>query len=252
MSKFLIAGVGVGLVSGVAFAEPIDFIQATTLSWTSDGPTTRSAPVAQNVTPDTAPDITTPVVGEDRITLGDSGDNSWYIMPNAGINLLGDFNDNDLEITYATGYTVGLSIGKEINPGFRMQLDIAYMKNDLDSIFINRAGGVSVDTDGAEITQTSFVLNAIWEPRGHDRLFPHFGLGVGAIKGDYSVAQLPIAFSDILDVSWAFALQVKAGFTFEISHSSELTVGYQFLHAHYDSDLDLNNNLVTLGMEFRF
>ncbi|MBC8309762.1 MAG: outer membrane beta-barrel protein [Planctomycetes bacterium] len=256
MLKFLIASVGFGLVSGFAFAEPIDFIQATTLSWTSDGPTTRNAPVAQNATPDTGTatdtSATAPVVGEDRITLGDSGDNSWYIMPNAGLNLLGDFNDNNLEITYDTGYTVGLSIGKEINPGFRMQLDIAHMKNDLDSIFITLAGGVSVDTDGAEITQTSFVLNAIWEPRSHDRLFPHFGLGVGAIKGDYSVAQLPIGFSDLLDISWAFALQVKAGFTFEISHSSELTVGYQFLHAHYDSDLDLNNNLVTLGMEFRF
>ena len=125
MLKYLIASVGVGLVSGVAFAEPIDFIQATTLSWTSDGPTTRSAPVAQNVTPD-SDHTTDPVAGEDRITLGDSGDNSWYIMPNAGINLLGDFNDNNLEITYATGYTFGSSIGKEFNPGFTMQLDVSH------------------------------------------------------------------------------------------------------------------------------
>ncbi len=254
MLKLLIAGVCVGWVSGFAVAEPVDFIRATTLAWTSNGPTSYGSPVAQNVTPDTNPsrNNVASVTGEDRITLRDSGESDWYIIPNAGINLLGDFNDNNLEITYATGYNYGISIGKKINPGFRMQLDIAHMKNELDSVYINLAGGVSVATDGADINQTSFVFNTIWEPRGHDRLFPFFGLGVGAIKGDYSVDQLPMAFSDILDISWAVAIQVKAGFKFEMTHSSDVTIGYQFLHAHYDNDLDLNNNIITIGLEFRF
>jgi len=248
MLKFLIVSMSACFITGVSLAEPIDFVRATTLSWTSDGPTTDTI----NTTKKVAPDVVVPALGEDRIALGDSGDRGWYFTPNFGVNLLGDFNDNNLEITYATGYSLGVSVGKEINPGFRMQLDIAHMKNDLDSVFVNLAGGVSVATADAEITQTSFVFNAIWEPKSHSRLFPYFGLGVGAIKGDYSVAQLPIAFSDILDISWAVAIQVKVGFTFEMTPSSNVTVGYQFLHAHYDHDLDLNNNIITFGMEFRF
>ena len=56
----------------------------------------------------------------------------------------------------------------------------------------------------------------------------------------------------MIDIGWAFALQAKVGFTYELSHSSSLSVGYHFLHAHYSGDLDLNNNLVTFGLKFRF
>lgn len=244
----LLVGGSVVIVSGIAFAETFDFASATTLSFTSDGPTlhdsansTASAGIATAYAPE-----------QQRITLDNTGKNGWYISPNFGINLLGDFNNDNLEITYDTGYSIGVSIGKEINPGFRMQLDIAQIKNDLNSVFIQLAGGVPVAVDGAKITQTPIILNAIWEPKGHGRLFPYLGFGVGAIKGKYSVSDLPSRFETILDVGWAFAVQVKAGFKMQLSHSSDFTIGYQFLHAHYDRDLDLNNNLITLGVEFRF
>ena len=227
-----VAVCGVVFIAGFAIAEPVNFIPATTLSWTSDHP------IVQNI--------------QDRITLDDTGNKGWYIIPNFGVNLMGDFNNDNLTITYATGIGFGFSIGKEINPGFRVQLDIAQIKNDLNSVFINISPGVPVDVNGAEITQTPIILNVIWEPRGHDRLFPYIGLGVGAIRGDYSVAGLPPEFSNILDINWAYAIQVKAGLKIELSHSSNVNLGYQYLHAGYGSDLDLNNNLITIGFEFRF
>jgi opacity protein-like surface antigen len=249
MLKIMVTGVSVAFMSAFATAEPVDFIRATTLSWTSDGSILHDTPDISGE-PKANPQLSAP--GQNRITLDDTGKSGWYIAPNFGINLLGDFNNDNLAITYDTGYSLGLSIGKEINPGFRMQLDIAQIKNDLKSVFVQLAGGVVVPVVDAKITQTPIILNAIWEPRGHDRLFPYIGLGVGAIKGDYSVESLSGAFESLLDIGWAFAIQVKAGIKIELSHSSDFNIGYQFLHAHYSADLDLNNNLVTMGFEFRF
>ena len=239
MLKSVFIVMSVLLLTGVAIAQPVDFVASTTFSFTSDGPTLHDQPAG------------TPA-NQERITLDDTGNSGWYIAPNFGINLLSDFNDNNLEIKYDTGYSYGISIGKEVNPGFRIQLDLAHMKNDLNRVFVNLAGGVNVPVTDAKITQTPIILNAIWEPRGHGRLFPYIGLGAGVIKGKYSVADLPPAFIDLLDIGWAFALQVKVGIKYELSHSSNVSFGYQFLHAHYNSDLDLNNNVISIGLEFKF
>ena len=193
-----------------------------------------------------------PPAADDRITLSDTGKNGWYIAPNFAINLLSDFNNNNISVEYDNGYAYGISIGKEIQPGFRMQLDIAHIKNDLNSLFIQIGGGEDIDVADSHITQTPIIFNAIWEPRSHDRLSPFFGIGAGVIKGDYSVSQLPGNLESLLDIGWAFAIQVRAGLSYELSNTSSFTAEYHFLHAHYASDLDLNNNLVQFGLEFRF
>ena len=72
-----------------------------------------------------------PAIQVQRMTglrLSDTGKRGWYIAPNFSINLLSDFNNNNVEITYDTGYAYGISIGKEINPGFSVQLDVAHIK----------------------------------------------------------------------------------------------------------------------------
>ena len=245
MLNWMIVGACVLLTTGQLFADRIDFTAATTLSWTSDGPTMHDTP---GNTPGETPN---PSI-QNRITLDDAGESGWYIAPNTGINLLSEFNDDQIQISYKDGYSYGISIGKEVNPGFRIQLDVAHIKNDLDRVTLKLAGGINVPVTDAKITQIPIILNAIWEPRGRGRLFPFIGLGVGGIKGKYSVADLPGVFPDLLDIGWAFALQVKLGLTYELSHTSSVTLGYQFLHAHYNTDLDLNNNLITLGVQFRF
>jgi opacity protein-like surface antigen len=241
MLNWTCIGASVLLAIGQSSAEPIDFVAVTTLTWTSGGPQLHNsgAPIGR------AP-------SQERITLEDTGKNGWYIVPNFGLNLVSEFNDDELQISYKDGSSYGVSIGKEVDPGFRMQLDIAHIKNDLDRVFVKLAGGVNVPVTDAKITQMPILLNAIWEPRGHSRIFPYIGLGVGVIKGKYSVADLPPAFTNLLDISWAFALQVKVGVSYELSHSSSVHLGYHFLHAHYESDLDINNNLITFGFEFRF
>lgn len=250
MLNWTCIGASVLLTVGQSFAEPIDFATATTLTWTSDGPRLHDSesPSGNN----TAGSSVGRAPSQERITLDNTGKNGWYIAPNLGLNLVSEFNDDELQISYKDGVSYGVSIGKEVSPGFRMQLDVAHIKNDLDRVFIKIAPGFNVPVTDAKITQTPIILNAIWEPRGHSRLFPYIGLGVGAIKGKYSVADLPPAFVDLLDIGWAFALQVKVGASYELSHSSSVHVGYQFLHAHYESDLDINNNLISLGFEFRF
>ena len=242
MVKISLTIVSALLVSGTVCATPLDYFRATTLSFTSDGPILHETPA----TPDLPP------AADDRITLSDTGKNGWYIAPNFAINLLSDFNNANISVEYDNGYAYGISIGKEIQPGFRMQLDIAHIKNDLNSLFIQLGGGLVIDVADSHITQTPIIFNAIWEPRSHDRLSPFFGIGAGAIKGDYSVSQLPGILESLLDIGWAFAIQVRAGFSYELSNTSSFTAEYHFLHAHYASDLDLNNNLVQFGLEFRF
>jgi len=245
MLKLICAGTSLLVVLHPAFAESINVAAATSLTFSSDGPRLNDNSNSQNQ----PSAIANP---QDRITLDDTGKSGWYIAPNLGLNLISEFNDNNLQISYKDGFAYGASIGKEVNPGFRLQLDVGHMKNDLDRVFVRLAGGVNVPVTDAKITQTPIIMNAIWEPRGHGRLFPSLGLGIGAIKGDYAVADLPVAFEDLLEIGWAFALQVKVGLTYELSHSSSMNIGYQFLHAHYESDLDINNNLITFGFTFQF
>jgi opacity protein-like surface antigen len=242
MVKVSFVFASIALSSTAVFGDSLDFVSATTFSLASSGPVLHDT----TTTPDS------PEETQDRITLSDTGKNGWYVTPNVSMNLLSDFNNNNLSIEYDNGYAYGLTIGKEINPGFSLELDLAHIKNDLKSLTIQSGGGISVDVGDAKITQTPILFNAVWSPRSHDRLSPYFGIGGGAIKGKYSVSQLPGAFESLLDIDWAFAIQVKAGFTYALSHSSNLHIGYRFLHAHYGGDLDLNNSLVTAGLQFYF
>ena len=160
--------------------------------------------------------------------------------------------DDNLSIEYDTGFAYGVSVGKEVEPGFFMQLDIGELKNDLKKLTVQLGGGLEIDTANASIRQTPIIMNAIWAPKSHGRLFPYLGLGAGAIRGDYNVDAIPGAFANLLDIDWAFAFQAMIGFKYELSNSSNITIGYQYLHAAYDNNLDLNNNLITFGFQFRF
>ena len=86
MVKISLTIVSALLVSGTVCATPLEYLSATTLSFTSDGPILHETPA----TPDLPP------AADDRITLSDTGKNGWYIAPNFAINLLSDFNNNNI------------------------------------------------------------------------------------------------------------------------------------------------------------
>ncbi|MDP7004903.1 MAG: porin family protein [Phycisphaerales bacterium] len=229
-------------VTGVAMCDPTNLLPSTTLSFDFNGPVLNDSPDEEEK----------PMVPEVRIPLSEDREAGWYIIPKFGLNIIDNFNDANLKISYDSGYSYGVAVGKELDPGFRIQLDFSHTKNDLDSVFVELAGGVVVPVTDAKISQTPIILSAIWEPTGHDRFFPYFGLGVGGIKGKYSVSDLPMAFEDILDIGWAFALQAKVGFNYEITNSSSISVGYDFTHAHYHRDRDINNHTVHVGLQIKF
>ena len=241
MIKIQILAISVATFSSLTFGNTTDFLQATSLSWVQEGPMLNDMPMQPNASS-----------SDERITLSNTNKNGWYATPYAGLNLLSDFNDNKLSIEYDTGFSYGVSVGKEIEPGFFLQLDIGEIKNDLKKLTVQIGGGIDVETTDASIRQTPIIMNAIWAPKGHGRLFPYLGLGAGTIRGDYNVDAMPGAFADLLDIDWAFAFQAMVGFKYELSPSSTVSVSYQYLHAAYDNDLDLNNNLITFGFQFRF
>jgi opacity protein-like surface antigen len=199
-----------------------------------------------------------------------------------GISLLSDVGQDDENLPLGGGFTLvtsGVSYGFDVGPAldigigveiaddFRLQFDLGYTQNDIDTFsgsatILDPAGalfGVVFGTDG-EVDQLSLMASAIYEFGDDDsNVRPYVGAGIGGARVS---STLNVTYVDILgnNVSatyetdeWGVAFQGLAGIEFDLSPTSSMTVGYRFLRSDYYSDMDaFNNHSVQAAISFQF
>lgn len=185
-------------------------------------------------------------------------DNSgFYVGAKGGLNKVDDVDANltptaGVVANLSDGWNAGLTLGYQLNSwGFvvpRVELEGGYLQNDLDTLQAFNAGGVV----GAPFAATG-DLNAFYGfanilldiPVGFG-FTPFVGGGVGFanVKAD----NIAVGGFTILDDSdTAFAWNVTAGLSYDLTRNVTVEFAYRFLQFN-DVDLtDIGNTPVAIG-----
>jgi opacity protein-like surface antigen len=177
-----------------------------------------------------------------RIAVMD-GSSGWYFAPHVGLNLISNTATDGVTIEFSNGLALGGGVGFELQGDLAFQFDFGYIRNDIEG-FINDGTGASTSPD-VEYTQIPLIASFIWSASSQPDLKPYFVFGAGAIRGKYDSN----AFVDS-SAEWALAVKFGVGAKFDLSTTSSVSIGYQFMYANYDDAID--NHTLRLGLAFEF
>ncbi|WP_113822319.1 outer membrane protein [Phaeobacter gallaeciensis] len=152
---------------------------------------------------------------------------------------------------FDTGYGIGLAVGREIpqwsngNIGTRIELELSYRDNDVDSLnFTGNGGGSEVNTSG-DITSASIFANILFDFKQQGKFTPYAGFGVGAQRTDFGLSYGPGV--TIQDSDTSFALQAIAGVSYDLNDATALTFDARYGRAFNVSSPRLAPNGVSTG-----
>jgi OOP family OmpA-OmpF porin len=199
-------------------------------------------------------------------------ENNWYVSLSGGWKFGEDWDDNvDLDLCFifclisideidATletddGWRVGGSVGYSFNNWFALEGEVAFMKQDFDSLDINTikgsffgfpfeedcddpdCSGIGLDGDVSTITG---MINAIVGIPFTDWFRPYVGVGAGAAHvsfNDVGISDSSICCLDDSDTT--FAWQLMAGADFRITDHIALGGRFRALNI---GDIDLKDD----------
>lgn len=171
---------------------------------------------------------------------------NWYVSGYGAMNYThdGNANGND-KMVYDLGYGVGGTAGYAMPNGLRLEGEIAYRSNGIDTI-----NGFSV---GADMTSWAFMGNALYDFNVQSSVRPHIGGGLGVVRGTVETGNFE--FSDTV-----FAAQFIVGVDYNVAPDLALTIDFRHLRTQ---DLSLgagsglgaveySNSSVAAGLRKRF
>ena len=242
MKFFLVMGVGLCVATGFASADTTEF---------SSDHKTHSSSLSLGQ-------------AEKRVALGEYGSgNKWYLVPNGGMNLVFDQSYRGVTISYDTGFSFGLGLGIEIKDNFRLQLDVGYMKNDVDPVSFDGAlwwpnrpnlNGVQV-THSGDVSQLPIMFTGIFDLGSSDDIRPYVGFGIGTTRLRIHTVNSAVGLTDGVgtDTDWEFSYQAIAGIEFDLSPTSNMYIGYRYLNVESDKwKGDFENSTISIGIQYRF
>lgn len=158
---------------------------------------------------------------------------SWYAGGYGAMNYTHDGNANGTDkMVYDLGFGFGGTVGYAMANGLRLEGEIAYRSNDIDTI-----DGVSV---GADMTSWAFMANALYDINTQSTIRPHIGGGLGVVRG--TVETGGFEFSDTV-----LAAQFIAGIDYELAPDLALIVDFRHFRTQ---DLDLGAGMGLGGVEY--
>lgn len=194
----------------------------------------------------------------------DPGDESrgWYVGAAGGVNFIDQLDLvieptlNDLEMD--DGYALSGAVGYGFESGIRLEAEVLYRNNDVDSI---SAGGVTNGT-GDSLETLTIMGNLLFDLRNSTRFTPYIGAGLGAA---WANADLRSGGATVIDEdNWGWAIQGIAGVSMMLTENVSLTVDYRFTQT-FDTDIsqtiggvrstldeNLDNHTIMAGLRYTF
>jgi opacity protein-like surface antigen len=158
---------------------------------------------------------------------------SFYVGGYGAMNYTHDGNANGVDkIVYDLGYGVGAVGGYAMGNGLRLEGEIAYRSNDVDTI-----DGVPM---GADMTSWALMANALYDFNTESSIRPHIGGGLGIAKGTYANGGLE--YSDTV-----FAAQFIVGVDYMVAPDLALTLDFRHMRTE---DLGLGAGAGLGGVEY--
>lgn len=167
----------------------------------------------------------------------------WYAGGFGGLNYTHDGNVNGagVDASYDYGLAVGGYVGFFVQENVRIEAELSYRANDIDTI-----GGVAV---GNEVETLALMANALFDFKIESSLEPYLGAGLGIADVDYAVVDDTV-----------LAVQLIAGAGIEISPTMKMTVDYRmFITENLEiggglglGDIEYVNSAVLVGLRKTF
>ena len=148
-----------------------------------------------------------------------------YVSGQLGVTFLNDSNYSEMvdygTIEFKQGYAVGIAGGYNFGM-FRVEGEIGYQKNDMDSRSDCSGGAcVSGNIASSDITALSFLINGYFDFVNSSRFTPYISGGIGMANLDYKITNWS-------DNDTVFAYQVGAGVAFAINKHFTIDLKYRF------------------------
>lgn len=135
-------------------------------------------------------------------------------------------------MTMDLGFGFGAFVGGRLNPNVRVEGEIAYRANDLES----RGGGVV----GGDVTSLAYMANAYYDIPVQSAVIPYFGGGIGVA----SVEMSGLRNAD----DTVIAFQIMAGAAIPVSPNVALTAEYRLFMTDDPVAADIEYEYVHSGL----
>jgi opacity protein-like surface antigen len=132
--------------------------------------------------------------------------------------------DNFL-IDFDTGFIIGATLGTQVLPGVRGELEVSYARMD-----VNSSVETAIDENGSGEVGTVFVLSNLWKDFDiFSGVTPYAGGGIGMAIVDADIVLDNTATRDAIDdTSVALAGQIGAGVRVSATDRVSVDIGYRF------------------------
>jgi len=179
-----------------------------------------------------------------------------YLGGDVGVALLSD-SDIDgygehAELSYDTGYSVGLALGYEFEYNIRLEAGIGYQANDLDEA---SAYGYTASADG-DVSALTFMVNGYYDFKNSTAFTPFVMAGIGLARIDVNFDSIEGENIDESDDDTVFAYQAGLGVGYALNDSVTLDLKYVYFatqDAEFDGvDVEISSHNVVLGIRFAF
>ena len=149
-----------------------------------------------------------------------------------------------IESSYSDGVGFGLVFGKSYDNNLRIEGELGYRSNDLDSF---NEEGESFAADG-DISVFSFLFSTYYDLVNPSRLTPYFGAGLGGAYANLDARLIDPALEDLVfsDEALALTYQLGGGVACKITRELTLDLGYRFFSTANLKFKDQDNTLVDI------
>ena len=157
------------------------------------------------------------------------GYNGWYLGARGGATWLEDSSSNvggtSVGLDYDRGYNLGGSVGYQFGGPFRLEAEVVYRKNDIDTFTVNgaRLGGAAGD-----VSSLALMVNGFYDIQTGTAFTPYVGLGVGYARVSTDGITATGAGATISDDDNKFAYQAIAGLAYQLTPEVSLTADYRY------------------------
>lgn len=151
---------------------------------------------------------------------------NWYVGGYGALNLTHDGNANGTDnVVYDLGFGIGGVAGYATGNGIRLEGELAYRQNDIDTI-----NGVAV---GADISSSALMANALFDIGTQTSFKPHIGAGLGIARatietGGLSFTDTVLAGQIILGVDYMMAPDLALMVDYRLFFTEDLGFGAGF------------------------
>jgi opacity protein-like surface antigen len=130
------------------------------------------------------------------------------------------------ESSYDSGLGFGLVFGKSYDNNLRIEGELGYRSNDLDS-FSDEGEALGAAGD---ITAVSFLFNTYYDIANPSRFTPYLGAGLGGAYVSLDARLIDPEFDDIVysDETFALAYQLGGGVAYRLNRMLTLDLGYRY------------------------